>query len=1225
MISKFYFNAFLVTESDIKNYLQDKETGSAHPLSSENKLIVKTESGFEKQDIGEHAQYLSNANLASVEDRVVAALDKYDHLSGVKNYSVQFSAPGQPLVVSEPKNLFSFIVTDKKDGNYFDFVAYYKKGNQINTTTYSAKSSTVGFQHSGDVGALLHTINIAFPQMPENTPFLLAAIGFRKRQIRCFQDQVPVFFVVDHERETINMMPVPLDQATVGTASMVGLVVGMRVHNTIKMIPLTSPVTVDSVDTGDLSQRTKGAVQNCFDRNRDDLLRAVEQVEHVQQVEESPSVQNHENADMTTLKPIVEFIEAGLQSPFDFDSTKIGFGTGFSEPLNDAAEINLPHLFGSCDNSASLALGTQPSVNFDVNSECVTIVHLSDKWRDSVVPSCKWMGNAIFIIHPSKPIKDENDLNELCVNGLVMAGPLSIVLVKTDDDYVWYRGCSLPCLIESVPTFGQIIPDVETNIKKIMPTSFSSICVQKGSKNVRWNDELMNIMEVVQQLVEFSIDDIEKRETDVLDFLAQLSVLLTPSELKEMSAKIDKHLMHLVDSECEKKKEKMLKYRDSKNFKIEKFIEISKDFSAYKKKIVKRIQTVSNAIANLVSVQGVSSRNQDIKRRMRKTKIYDNVAKSKNMTIEQKCEMLDDVAQECGVLFTNVQTELTKIGLKAVGESRFLQIVASGQVGQVAVLNPRMGVLDSLTTGTLLELGAGSNHFLSGSQQCIAIPAQQHSQISSLPFVLLDRHVKCEDPGQLHWPEECNIEQVAMWRIMTRGTISEATSCREFHISAASKDLGFFIAEVIISTMESIVSGMSTKPTKSSNWNDTNCQILRGLFGQLFSLFGSGVKPLTTLFQFVKPNPSIDAKLSNGEIVMLARIVKVFEYTCWSTENLKKNVKSLVIRYLRQKITDPVTEAMRKDLTAFEQEKLVDYMEKRNEELKWLDVATEIMLSHVKKPGDVTKKSKLEEIEEAKHRYDTNRGIAQRLLELYPQDGNHKDGTLMVHDFFVKMSKGKASWKGKYSQVVQIALNIFTKRSACFKDIKKELYDTLENYGDVAPIVAKFKQMLSDMQTGEDVEEVHVQNYEKTVDTPEFMGLKSDAELARTPWSVTGDGFDEDERMAKIDYVLGLKESYAVEPKSQAVVVQEKPAVIVALENGSKNQKALTLARALPEVTAWNLLRDKVADVDSCFGKAFVSLIQFAFCNVDAIKDIVHVHLLEWRDVTAAETKCLTL
>lgn len=1218
MISKFYFNAYLTTETEVKNYLQDKETGSAHPCNG--KLIIKTDSGFETKDIGDHAQYLSNANLASVEDRVVAALNKYGQLASVKNYSIQFASPGQVMEV-KPKNLFSFIVTEKNDGYYFDFVAYYKHGVNIKTTTYRNKNSSIGMSHSGDIGALLHTISVNFSQMPEGTPFLLAAVGYNKRQIRYFQNQVPVFFVVDHDKETINMMPVPLDQATVGDATLVGLVTCIRSGDKVKLMPLTNPVTVSNVNTGDLSATTNTVVRQCFERNREELLRPiVEQQVSTQEVVEE-EVERHDDNDLIKIESVLEFVESGL-SPLLDDSTKIGFGTGFSwvETCNEPAEINLPHLFGSCSGSASLALGTLGEFQFDKSDKCAVIVHLSDNWRDSVVAGCQWMGNAIFVIHPRKPITGnvEKGLNDLCINGLVMAGPRAVVLVKVGKDYVWYRGVRIPGIIDKVPAFGEKVDIFSCNFEAVA-TRFDEICVSKGSKKVRWNGEKVDIQDVLQQLSQFSLSDLEENENDLIDFLTEMSVLLPPAELKQMGSTIDKHLMSLVGKECEKKKERMLKYKDSENFKLEKFIEISKEFNLYKKKALKRIQKLSNALENLVSVQGISSRNQDIKRRMRKTKIYDNVAKSKNMTIEEKCQMLEDTTQDCGVLFTNVQPELSRVSLRAVGENKFLDTLSSGEVGNIAQMNPRMGVLDSLTTGTLLELSVdNSNHFLSGSKDCVAIPAQQHSPISSLPFVLLDRHVRCEDPGMLHWPEECNIEQVAMWRIMTRGTISGATSCRDFHISPASKHLGFFIAEVIVSTMESIVSGISTKPSKVDNWNDTNCQILRGLFGQLLSLFGSGVQPLSTLFQFVKPNPSIDSKLTDGEIVLLARIVKVFEYTCWSSTNLKKNVKALVVRYLKRKITDPVTEVMRKDLTAFEHAKQIDYVEKRNEELKWLDIATEILLSHVKKPGDINKKSTLEEIERVKAVSKNNKELASRLLELYPTDGNHKEGTLMVRDFFVKMSNGKASWKGKYSQVVQVALNIFTKRSACFKDIKAEMLSALTLGEDVSPIVIKFKKMLNDMKHSGNV---RVQNYHN-VSATNYDGMKSDAELDRTPWSITDECSDK--RQAQLSYVLGIKDSCEVE-KSQAVVKVAKPPVIVALENGSKNQKALALANNLPLVTPWNLLREKVADVDSCFGKAFVYLVQYAFGDVEAVKQIVHIHLLEWRDVGVAETKSLEL
>lgn len=51
--------------------------------------------------------------------------------------------------------------------------------------------------------------------------------------------------------------------------------------------------------------------------------------------------------------------------------------------------------------------------------------------------------------------------------------------------------------------------------------------------------------------------------------------------------------------------------------------------------------------------------------------------------------------------------------------------------------------------------------------------------------------------------------------------------------------MGLMIAHIILGAMESITERLVGIPDKS-DWNNVTCQLMRGLFGQLLSLYGSG-------------------------------------------------------------------------------------------------------------------------------------------------------------------------------------------------------------------------------------------------------------------------------------------------------------------------------------------------------------------------------------------------
>jgi len=614
------------------------------------------------------------------------------------------------------------------------------------------------------------------------------------------------------------------------------------------------------VDTGALGSLVEPVIMNEFSRLSDRLSNPPQPIVEVAEAAdeataEATSEATDEATDEATAEAaasqdanqILQWVENGLDlsALWNFEARRIGFGSGFTESPQLKDVVNLPVLFGPGLGMAALALGIAPqiesaSIKATIDNSKLIIVHLTDQWLDSITSACHWLGNALFIIHSTEIDATTTDtatatqlgrqqleakFNHICTNGLVMAGPNSIVLVEVNQELFWYRGVRWPGLTE-IPKFGDRVTEqfqIENLRNIVLPFD---LVVSRGTSKVLWFGEMVEIDQAVTSFLQLSLDQMYEQEDHIIDVLTQLSILLNPEKLKQISTQFDQYIMHLIKKENQPYRQQIIDFQQGKDADADAdadtpavvdLVKISREMAQMKKTIRNKIRKISNALENLVSFQGSSSRDHDLKRRIRKTTIASNVEKSKSMTIDEKCDLLEQTCTQVGILFTNVNdTSLDQL-LNSIGSGNLLSYYMTNKplMHDIAQANGHLGVvLDALTTGVLLEVSVNdTDHLLAGSSQSIAIRSHPTSRISSIPFILLDRHVNCEDPGTLHWPEECNIEEVAMWRIMTRGTLAEATSSRQHNISASSKDLGFFIAHIIISTMEKLVAGISVKPT----------------------------------------------------------------------------------------------------------------------------------------------------------------------------------------------------------------------------------------------------------------------------------------------------------------------------------------------------------------------------------------------------------------------------
>ncbi len=968
-LTSWIFDPILQTRGQIEALLAEKSVGTAHPFSDGLVKLVLLWTGTEIKEIDisdvDPQIFISAANLSEIERKVVEYLNMYPQLTPFKDYAVQAVTPGQIIDLPVTNDIMTFVASDKRNGTYFDFVAYCDDGS---TLTYNAKK-VGGMIHSGDLAMprpLLHTIK-GFNNVTNDAKIVLAAVGYNETFLRNFVNQLPVVFLVDHDAQIIYTVPCPLDQATIGDATLSGLIVARKYQGRLQCYILPSPTTVEGVNTGDKSATTLAA-------GNASIPQASVVFQEFDSFDTGTSTSNAHVPVPTTTSNIVKhaidqpiadygmidvpaftFISSGIDiAHVPVQGMPVFTGAGYSsEPFVDLP-IALLGTFGPVINISSCAFGRLPSVPVtkEVLDTTFAITHTTDQIRDSVVPGCTKASNGLMIIHPKMVKSDtiskalaqfdtgdkhnrkslEQLVNGICVNATCEAGPNAIVVVNLQDRYFWYRGVRVPGLIETVPDYCDEVTEsfAPDRIDAWLATDPVSTLVWPlvvsitDNLLVHWNGIMMAIPDALNILGALSLEDLSANTDDLLDLLTQISVIMEASNVKKFRDAVDQVLLKLLDQHVAPYKKK---YHEASRALFEGAEGMDRDIVATlrdafvheKRHANKLVQRLSNSLENLVSIRGASSMNQNIKRRARATLIYKNVDKANNMTMDGKMELLDKYCATYGLLMANMDRTQLANCLDAVNRKVFNYFIESGAWTSGAFSpNDRTLFLDSNTLGCLLQLTQTQSEHPLYSANTVALP-QGHQgpdrHESMMPFPLLDMDVDLDDPSKIVWTDRANEEQCAMWRILMRSTISQCTASRTFNISPASNDLGLFLIHTIMSVMESIVAGMSNVPNPETDWDNTTCQMLRGMFGQLFSLMASSKNILCPAFQFVYRTPKIEV-LPVDQWWIVARMARLFPYTCWDTTYMNANIQKYIVKSVRKFITNEPTGKMQKYLTA---------------------------------------------------------------------------------------------------------------------------------------------------------------------------------------------------------------------------------------------------------------------------------------------------------------------
>lgn len=372
-VKEYYFDPRLISREEIECFLLNCQVGAAHPFNGN--LLCRLENRIEEINLENINPkiFLDVGNRQEIESQITDALHKYHQLNFMKNYTIEFLTTGAIINIKViPDSILSFVASVKKDEHYFDFSAYTINQN----TNYRKKNGINGLVHSGDIGKLLHTIKIT-NNLSNGKNILFGAIGFRKRNLRYFTNQVPIFAIVDHQNELIYLVPLPLDQATLGDATFAGLVVGKYNRGYMEFKVLSRPTKLDNIDTEIFNDQVKRAVISTFvDADNMQIQQDAELIESEHKNENKDDKNDdkkdekkdnkRDNKESINYKrqPIIQFIQDGLDEIIPVsNSDLITFSRGLNNlitPPTEKSLINLPIVFGPASGISALALGKQP-------------------------------------------------------------------------------------------------------------------------------------------------------------------------------------------------------------------------------------------------------------------------------------------------------------------------------------------------------------------------------------------------------------------------------------------------------------------------------------------------------------------------------------------------------------------------------------------------------------------------------------------------------------------------------------------------------------------------------------------------------------------------------------------------------------------------------------------------------------------------------------------------
>lgn len=302
------------------------------------------------------------------------------------------------------------------------------------------------------------------------------------------------------------------------------------------------------------------------------------------------------------------------------------------------------------------------------------------------------------------------------------------------------------------------------------------------------------------------------------------------------------------------------------------------------------------------------------------------------------------------------------------------------------------------------------------SQPIMALPYlnQGAGEGSMIAWVCWDEFVNLESPYTVRWMEKCNDGHIAALRIIMRSTLSKAIASRELQLEPASPQVGALMSSLLMAAMTKLAATKSTIPSVVAQADDTTTRLMRGLFGNLLTIAGSGVRPQSMVWQLLGQESNFDLPSTNIDWSWYEAVLRLFPYTAWDPARLHENLG----RFMDKLIVRVVTKG--EELSAVNTTLLTDIIEfcrLRNVVLFHSRTIVTIMQKMLTDPEADTA------------------AIATRLLQHLPPTLNRE--TRQYKRMIQYMNRLAAGGSRNQDDDADLA-NAYTRRSAVFSELKNQ-------------------------------------------------------------------------------------------------------------------------------------------------------------------------------------------
>lgn len=515
--------------------------------------------------------------------------------------------------------------------------------------------------------------------------------------------------------QTLYIVPVPLDAATIGDATICCPLVIKREGDSLVCSILSTATTdlnkscsgkklesasfLEAITRADF---TTSDTSPTVTRSKPCHYEAVRPTKANTYTDLTPIGDSTEEKTSSSLESLHEITKenavfttdlATLPSFLDLEKAQIirfGAGIEFRLPGEELptetkpSAVVLPCIFGSqLEGPFLLATGTAPS-NVPFIGEIAirdyykqlknAVVVVDDRMTDNARNLASiYRINALFIVQlSSNPGPKNTDdimslLNSANINAVTaLAGPQSLVLIQISDRYYFYRGIANRAHINtSTLEFGSDVTSIlesidiefilESRIERVVTLGHATPIILPTSGQLVQPRNLQRLFE------ELSIDQIKELEEDILAAVPQLQILLSEKELQELSKSLVSVLSSRIDNATATLRKNYTNYLTQEYKPTDPESAKKKNSMLGKlRKLTKEMQIalgpLISSLVNIISCQTTSKRTHDLKRLVRQTQILANVEAVKSMTFDTLAGFLETHAGDMGVMLLNIDT-----------------------------------------------------------------------------------------------------------------------------------------------------------------------------------------------------------------------------------------------------------------------------------------------------------------------------------------------------------------------------------------------------------------------------------------------------------------------------------------------------------------------------------------------------------------------------------------